>query len=81
VEHNKPGEADIENEFSSKTNKFFILHDSKGFEPGDDDTFNKVKKFISQRSKEQSETKDRLHAIWSVMFITSNAFFFELNEY
>jgi hypothetical protein len=81
VEHNKPGEANIENEFSSQKNRFFILHDSKGFEPGDNDTFNKVKNFISQRSKEKLETQESLHAIWSVRFIMSNAFSFELNGY
>ncbi len=78
MEHSKPGEANIENEFSSENN-FFTLHDSKGFEPGDNDTFTKVKNFISQRSREPLEL-NRLHAIWSVTFIMSNAFF-ELNEY
>ena len=63
VSHNKPGEANINEEFSSEQNKFFVLHDSKGFEPGDTTTFDIVTKFISERC-EKEELKDRLHAIW-----------------
>ena len=65
VSHVKPGEADINEEFSSEQNKFFFLHDSKGFEPGDTATFDIVTKFISERC-EKEELKDRLHAIWYV---------------
>ena len=39
VSHIKPGEADIDEEFFSEQNKFFVLHDSKGFEPGNATTF------------------------------------------
>ena len=63
VSHIKPGEADIDEEFSSTQSKFFVLHDSKGFEPGDTTTFDIVTKFISERSKKK-DLKDRLHAIW-----------------
>jgi hypothetical protein len=63
VSHIKPGEADIDKEFSSEQNKFFFLHDSKGFEPGDTTTFDIVTKFILERC-EKEELKDRLHAIW-----------------
>ncbi|KAF5347898.1 hypothetical protein D9756_010203 [Leucocoprinus leucothites] len=31
----KPGESDIEQGFISQDNPHFVLHDSKGFEPGD----------------------------------------------
>ncbi|KAG2088268.1 uncharacterized protein F5147DRAFT_587736, partial [Suillus discolor] len=37
VAHNKPGEAHIDKELISSQNKRFVLHDSKGFEPGDED--------------------------------------------
>ena len=66
---NRPGETNIETEISSSENKFFILHNSIGFEPGANDAFTAVKRFILQRSQEHLETKDRLHAIWSVTLI------------
>ncbi len=81
MEANKPGEADIETEFSSPENTFFVLHDSIGFEPGANDTFTTVKRFILQRSQEHLETKDRLHAIWSVTFPIRNVFFFKFTGY
>jgi hypothetical protein len=59
----KPGEADIDQEFVSKENPFFVLHDSKGFEPGDLATFEIVRKFIERR-REEKLLKDRLHAVW-----------------
>jgi len=64
----RPGDADIETEFSSPENTFFVLHDSIGFEPGANDTFDTVERFIVQRSQDHLDTKDRLHAIWSVTF-------------
>ena len=42
-----------------------MLHDSKGFEAGEVDNFNKVKRFISRRAQEPL-IKDRLHAVWYV---------------
>ncbi|KAF8257628.1 hypothetical protein EI94DRAFT_1817285 [Lactarius quietus] len=42
VENEKAGDADIEREFVSKENKLFILHDSKGFEPGDHENLDTV---------------------------------------
>ncbi|KAF9531333.1 hypothetical protein CPB83DRAFT_848858 [Crepidotus variabilis] len=58
-----PGESDIEQEYISDQNEYFVLHDSKGFEPGDTSTFNVACNFVSRRS-EMKELKDRLHAIW-----------------
>ena len=57
------GEANIETEFTSSENEFLILHDSKGFEPGDTETYDVVSKFIKQRRNERL-LKDRLHAVW-----------------
>ncbi|OAX40245.1 hypothetical protein K503DRAFT_634001 [Rhizopogon vinicolor AM-OR11-026] len=56
------GEANIDNEFVSPQNNRFVLHDSNGFEAGDEDNFNKVREFIKRRSNKP--LKDQLHAIW-----------------
>ncbi|KAJ7918903.1 hypothetical protein B0H13DRAFT_1525044, partial [Mycena leptocephala] len=56
----KPGEANIYSEITSQTNKLFVLHDSKGFEPSTEDTFDIVNRFIVERSDEGLELKDRL---------------------
>jgi len=58
------GEANIETEFTSSENPFLVLHDSKGFEPGDTTTFDIVSNFIRERRKEGLSLKDQLHAIW-----------------
>jgi hypothetical protein len=59
----EPGEATIDKGYTSKENPFFILHDSQGFEPGDNGTFGIVSKFIEQRRNE-SLLRDQLHAVW-----------------
>ena len=56
--HMKRGKADFDKEFTSEQNKFFVLHEMKGYEHGDTLT-----KFISARC-EKEELKDRFHAIW-----------------
>ncbi|KXN83934.1 hypothetical protein AN958_00798 [Leucoagaricus sp. SymC.cos] len=50
----KPGEADIDHEFVSEQNQSFVLHDSEGFEPGDNSAFNTVEDFISRSTQELS---------------------------
>jgi hypothetical protein len=57
------GNANIEEGHTSEENRFFILHDSKGFEPGETDTYDNVEKFIKGRKNEKL-LKDRLHAVW-----------------
>ncbi|KAJ7200258.1 hypothetical protein C8J57DRAFT_1155211 [Mycena rebaudengoi] len=64
VSHYTPGEADIYSEITSETNPLFVLHDSKGFEPANMDTFKAVRDFITAKSDTQLELKDRLHAVW-----------------
>ncbi|KAG1726783.1 uncharacterized protein EDB91DRAFT_1165595 [Suillus paluster] len=61
--HDKAGEANINTEFISRQNERFVLHDSKGFEPGGDDNLTIVKKFIESQRK-MPDLKDQLHAIW-----------------
>lgn len=58
-----PGEADIDKEFVSDQNQYFVLHDSKGFEPGDNINFDLVARFLKERRRKEF-LKDRLHAIW-----------------
>ncbi|KAF5346881.1 hypothetical protein D9756_010595 [Leucocoprinus leucothites] len=64
VAHFKPGESDIEQEHISQDNPYFVLHDSKGFEPGDLTNFETVREFIEQRSNQGLPLKDRIHGLW-----------------
>ncbi|KAG2135152.1 GTP-binding protein [Suillus clintonianus] len=57
------GEHDIENELAFQTNPGFIFHDSCGFEAGGESEYDKMNKFIADRSK-KVDIKDRIHAIW-----------------
>jgi hypothetical protein len=61
------GDADIEQEFTSPQNSYFVLHDSKGFEPGDVSNFDTVRKFIQERLQKLL-LKDQIHGIWYVSF-------------
>ncbi|KAG1892894.1 uncharacterized protein F5891DRAFT_1282272 [Suillus fuscotomentosus] len=63
IEHNKPGEAIIDKEFTSPENDRFVLHDSKGFEPGEVENLTIVRKFIERR-RNMPDLKDQLHAVW-----------------
>ncbi|KAI6042249.1 hypothetical protein EDC04DRAFT_3109017 [Pisolithus marmoratus] len=63
VAQDRPGEADIEHEFTSPQNDRLILHDSQGFEPGDSGNYETVKSFIEKRKK-MPAIKDQLHAVW-----------------
>jgi len=58
------GEANIEDEFTSPKNEFFVLHDSKGFEQGQTNTFDTARKFIEKRREESLQLEERLHAVW-----------------
>ncbi|KAI6142035.1 hypothetical protein EDD17DRAFT_1515937 [Pisolithus thermaeus] len=60
--HYRPGEANIETELTSPENTLFVLHDSKGFEPGEDTNYETAKRFIL--SRRYGALKDRLHAVW-----------------
>jgi hypothetical protein len=60
-----PGEAIIDTEFISEQNARFVLHDSKGFEPGDENNVNIVRDFIERRKREA--LSERLHAVWLVI--------------
>ncbi|KAF8797604.1 hypothetical protein BYT27DRAFT_7228955 [Phlegmacium glaucopus] len=69
ISHGAVGECDINQElFSDVENKRFVLHDSKGFEPGDEDNFATVVKFLNER-KEKPDIKDQVHAVWLCFMI------------
>ncbi|KAG2140670.1 hypothetical protein DEU56DRAFT_911737 [Suillus clintonianus] len=57
------GEHDIDNEMVFQTNPGFIFHDSRGFEAGGESEYDKMNKFIADRSKE-GDMRDRIHTIW-----------------
>ncbi|KAG1806986.1 uncharacterized protein BJ212DRAFT_1388526 [Suillus subaureus] len=58
-----PGEVSIDHEFISPQNNKFVLHDSKGFEPGEKDNLKIVRDFINYR-RAKPDLKDQLHAVW-----------------
>ena len=60
---NEVGYADINHEIFSQDNPHFVLHDSKGFEIGDDENVEIVKSFVLGRNGRES-VGENLHAIW-----------------
>jgi len=68
VENYKPGKADIQKEFLSPENRFFVLHDSKGYEPGDPSNFETLHGFIQQRSEPGLPLRERIHGLWYAKF-------------
>ena len=64
VSHGAVGKCNINDElYSSDENKRFVLHDSMGFEPGDEGHFDMVIKFLNDRKK-KPDIKDQVHAVW-----------------
>jgi len=61
--HNMPGEVSIDHELVSPQNNKFVLHDSKGFEPGEKDNLQTVRDFIDRR-RAMPDLKNQLHAVW-----------------
>jgi len=59
----RPGDADIEREYTSSVNPRFILHDSKGFEAGSKTNWGTIERFL-QRSHAYLDLSRRIHAIW-----------------
>ncbi|KAJ7018971.1 hypothetical protein C8F04DRAFT_1149193, partial [Mycena alexandri] len=63
VSHRTPGKHDINKPLSFPENDRIIIHDSQGFEAGEEVNIEKVFEFIDSRSK-MSALADQLHAIW-----------------
>ncbi|OJA15855.1 hypothetical protein AZE42_11214 [Rhizopogon vesiculosus] len=59
----KRGGANIDTEYISERNDKFVLHDSKGFEPGEEDNMKTVREFVQRRRRKEA-LGDRLHAVW-----------------
>ncbi|KIJ27473.1 hypothetical protein M422DRAFT_271322, partial [Sphaerobolus stellatus SS14] len=70
VSHTKPGKADIHLEVTSEQFEHLILHDSRGFEPGEVETVRIVEEFIREKIKEP-DIKNKLHAIWLCLEVPS----------
>ncbi|KAF8800648.1 hypothetical protein BYT27DRAFT_7117125 [Phlegmacium glaucopus] len=62
VAHGRVGTADINREYTSLANPRFILHDSKGFEPGNNGTWTIVEQFLKERQK--FDLPNKIHALW-----------------
>ncbi|KAJ7290316.1 hypothetical protein C8J57DRAFT_340106 [Mycena rebaudengoi] len=57
-------QLDIEEEITFAQNPHFVLHDSRGFEPGEEEIFKKAKIFLETRSGAHVPREDRVHVIW-----------------
>jgi predicted GTPase len=64
VQGYKAGEADINREHTSEHNERFVLHDSQGYEPGDEKKFKILQDFIKARTRPDIPIGNQLHAIW-----------------
>ncbi|OAX32537.1 hypothetical protein K503DRAFT_600069 [Rhizopogon vinicolor AM-OR11-026] len=63
MSNDQRGDANIDTEYISEQNDRFILHDSGGFEPGEEYSVRTVREFI-QRRRHMKAFGDRLHAVW-----------------
>jgi len=63
VSHETPGKHDIDEELSFPANNRIIIHDSQGFEVGEEANIQRVLDFIKRRS-EMPALSDQLHVIW-----------------
>lgn len=57
------GISDINTAIIARENGRFVLHDSQGFEPGEDRNFQTVIDFLKAR-KDMSDIRDQVHAVW-----------------
>ncbi|KAF8696555.1 hypothetical protein AX14_001521 [Amanita brunnescens Koide BX004] len=80
VQHDQAGKADINKEITSEHNKYLILHDSEGYEPGNDEKFRTLETFITEQSQKE-QVSERLHAIWLCIPVPySNGRIFETGD-
>ncbi|KAJ7787445.1 hypothetical protein B0H14DRAFT_2953336 [Mycena olivaceomarginata] len=64
VSHEQPGQCDIEKPITFAQNPRFVLHDSMGFEPGDEENLERAKQFLESRTGDDVDLKERVHVIW-----------------
>lgn len=59
--------ADIDQEFKSKNDDRFILHDSRGYEPGNDKVCQILDAFIKERGPDSKRpAAEKIDVIWCV---------------
>ncbi|KAJ7866354.1 hypothetical protein B0H13DRAFT_2281467 [Mycena leptocephala] len=58
------GVCKIDDELVSEQNPLFVLHDSMGFEHGQEENLKEAKQFLERRSGSRVPIHDRVHAIW-----------------
>ncbi|KAJ7066193.1 hypothetical protein C8F01DRAFT_1248230 [Mycena amicta] len=59
------GVCKIDDELVSEQKHLFVLHDSMGFEPGQEENLKEAKQFLERRSGDvRVPIHDRVHAIW-----------------
>jgi predicted GTPase len=63
VSHDTPGQHDIDKGITYDENQGIVVHDTTGFEGGEDSAPNLVKEFIRNRRAERF-VKDQIHCIW-----------------
>ena len=63
IQQDPAGTVKINEEFTSPHNEHLIIHDSEGYEPGNEENFDILEKFITERSQLEP-IAERLHAIW-----------------
>ncbi|KAH8813878.1 hypothetical protein DL96DRAFT_1625583 [Flagelloscypha sp. PMI_526] len=63
VSHNTRGESDVNAEITSPSNQYFVCHDPRGYEPGDDSIYNELEAFILDRLR-RKQLGERIHIIW-----------------
>ncbi|KAI6141506.1 hypothetical protein BKA82DRAFT_4440820 [Pisolithus tinctorius] len=67
----KRGYHNIEDELVFRSNSRFVFHDSRGFEAGSEEQFDKMKEFVMDRAKTAKLDK-RIHAIWYCIPLTDS---------
>lgn len=65
----KRGLHDVREPIIHQDRPDLILHDSGGFEAGDESQMQAIRSFIKEKSS-QANIEDRLHLIWYVYFVT-----------
>ena len=55
--------SNIDTAIKASENGRFVMHDSQGFEHGEDENFKKVVDFLKAR-KDMANVRDQVHAVW-----------------
>ena len=63
ISHRSRGRHDVRDEIRHKHRRDLIIHDSGGFEAGDESQMRALGQFVEERSM-MPNIEDRLHMIW-----------------